>query len=538
MNYASVVNPNPATIPQRQPLDDRQVENDAGGYVYSIGRWGQLDRLLLIGTEGGTYYANEQKHTKRNYDALKACLAEDGARAVGRIREVSVGGLAPKQDAAIFALAVACTSTDPDTRHWAQSAINDVCRTASTLMLFLEQYKGLGGKWPRSMRTAVQGWYGEKSVESLAYQTIKYRTRNGWSHRDILRLAHLKPSGAKTSLLHWLVKDEWEGDEKPRMVEGFFKAQECKSAKDVAKVIAEYGIPREAVPTEFLKTPEVWDALLPSMPMTAMIRNLGNMSAAGLLVPGSVAAFFVGKRLHDAERMTKARIHPLNVLMAMRQYGLGRGLRGSNTWNAVSSVLSDLDDAFYMAFKGIQPTGKRFLLGLDCSPSMGSGSGISGLTAREVAGALAMVWAATEPVCEVMGFGTSFRNLGFTRKMSLADATGRVSGDWGGTDCSLPYRYASQVKQDFDVFVVITDNETHSGSMHPKVALAQYRNQHVKDARQIVLGVTATDFSIADPNDPLSLDIAGFGSDVPAVLNAFVGGPQASMPSEDEGESE
>src|SRR5689334_5683466 len=117
MNYASVVNPKPETIPQSEPLDDRQIKNDAGGYVYSVGRWGQLDRFLILGAEGGTYYANEQKHVKRNYDALKSCLNEDATRTIKRIREVSVGGLAPKQDAAIFALAVAATWGDASVRH-------------------------------------------------------------------------------------------------------------------------------------------------------------------------------------------------------------------------------------------------------------------------------------------------------------------------------------------------------------------------------------------------------------------------------------
>ena len=46
---------------------------------------------------------------------------------------------------------------------------------------------------------------------------------------------------------------------------------------------------REAVPTGLLNDPAIWDALLVDMPMTAMLRNLGKMSAVGLLMPAADA---------------------------------------------------------------------------------------------------------------------------------------------------------------------------------------------------------------------------------------------------------
>lgn len=42
---------------------------------------------------------------------------------------------------------------------------------------------------------------------------------------------------------------------------------------------------REHIPTDLLNDRSVWAALLVKMPMTAMIRNLGKMSAVGLLTP-------------------------------------------------------------------------------------------------------------------------------------------------------------------------------------------------------------------------------------------------------------
>ena len=44
------------------------------------------------------------------------------------------------------------------------------------------------------------------------------------------------------------------------------------------------------------------------------------------------------------------------------------------------------------------------------------------------------------------------------------------------------------------------------------------------DARMIVVGMTATECSIADPTDPLMLDVAGFDASVPALISGFARG--------------
>ncbi|MEZ4618895.1 MAG: hypothetical protein R2867_25735 [Caldilineaceae bacterium] len=40
-----------------------QVMNSAGGYAWAVDSWTRLDRFLVLGTEGGTYYTGEQQLT-------------------------------------------------------------------------------------------------------------------------------------------------------------------------------------------------------------------------------------------------------------------------------------------------------------------------------------------------------------------------------------------------------------------------------------------------------------------------------------------
>jgi hypothetical protein len=73
----------------------------------------RLDRFLILGSEGGAYYATEQRLTKENAVNLAEAIAEDGARVVARILAISESGRAPKVQPAIFALA-ACAGFGDD----------------------------------------------------------------------------------------------------------------------------------------------------------------------------------------------------------------------------------------------------------------------------------------------------------------------------------------------------------------------------------------------------------------------------------------
>ena len=96
---------------------------------------------------------------------------------------------------------------------------------------------------------------------------------------------------------------------------------------------------------------QVWAALLENMPMTAMIRNLGKMSAISLLKPLSSHAALVCKRLKDEALLKKARIHPFNVLLALKTYESGSGDKGKLKWEVNQTIVQALDDAFYASFK-------------------------------------------------------------------------------------------------------------------------------------------------------------------------------------------
>jgi 60 kDa SS-A/Ro ribonucleoprotein len=91
----------------------------------------------------------------------------------------------------------------------------------------------------------------------------------------------------------------------------------------------------------------------------------------------------------------------------------------------------------------------------------------------------------------------------------------------GGTDCSLPMRWAAENKYDVDSFFVYTDSETWAGPVHPHQALNAYRQKRGIAAKLGVVGLLSSDFTIADPSDAGMLDVVGFDSSAPAILADF-----------------
>ena len=517
--------------PQSEPIPgSAMVANSAGGFAFAVDDWTRLHRFLILGSEGGSYYAKERPLTLENARAVARCIESDGRRAVREVVDVSRGGKAPKNDPAVFALAMAAGLGDDATRAAALAALPEVCRIGTHLFQFVEAVQGFRG-WGRSLRDAVAHWYLDQDPAKLAYGVVKYQRRNGWTHRDVLRKAHPKATDAATNavLRYAARRPDADGDallhdgDTPAVIAAHEAARTADAAEAV-RLIRDADLPRESLPTELLTRPEVWEALLERMPMTAMLRNLGNMSKCGLLAPNSDAEATVAARLLDADRLRSARVHPLAMLTALKTYASGHGLRGGGQWTPAPRVVDALDRAFELAFDNVEPTRKRWLLGVDVSGSMGMGN-VAGspLTPAEAAAAMALVTARTEPTCYVHGFADTFRDLGITPRMRLDDVLARTrSMNFGATDCALPMTWAMQNNVDADVFVVLTDGETWFGKIHPVQALRQYRERTGIPARLIVVGMVANAFSIADPEDAGMLDVVGFDTATPAVMREFV----------------
>jgi 60 kDa SS-A/Ro ribonucleoprotein len=559
--------------PQSEKARENQVKNDAGGYVFEVDIWTRLNRFLIMGCENGSYYTSESKMVSLNYECIVECLKSDAKRTVDTILSISDSGRAVKNAPAVFALAVCSVFGDQKTKEYANKVMPKVARFSTDMFSWVDAINTLKeGKKGKGLLRAIGRWYTEKDADFLAYQVCKYPSRSiggeKWSHADLLKLARISPSKGdkpsrngraltipssshakvfqyavrgitsdedreisqnvemetgKTQKAFGLSEEELESlkNSSLKYIWAHEKCKKANSVKEVVKIIKDHGVTRESVLPHFRNEIEVQKALLPGMPMTALIRNLGGMTSSGLLKPLSDETSLVIDNITNEETLKKARIHPMSVMLALKTYSKGSGMRTS--WNPVPAIRDALEDAFYKCFNYVEPTGKKFLFGVDVSGSMSWTFDSNHLmSACEAAAVVAMTCARTEKNYHIMAFSDAFKDLNITSKDSLNTVIRKTSNhNFGRTDCALPMKYAIKNELDVDVFVILTDSDTWVGDIHPFEALKKYRKKFNKNAKLAVLAFSASKFSIADPSDAGMIDIAGLDSSVPVILSEF-----------------
>lgn len=537
----------PRRTPQSKPIPGREHEmhrGPASGYVFKTGDWERLDRFLIIGTDGGTYYASERSLTVENATVVRRCLKDDRGRAIARIVEISDRGLAPKNDPAILALVIAFVELKGQHVAELRMALQRVCRTGTHLFQFLEAVTGMRGGG-RGLNGAVRAWMNAKPVDKLALQMVKYRNRAGWTWRDVLRRYRPRPgikdedattNMPRAALYAWAAGKAADAVELPSIVRNTLVASEAQEVGDLARHVLESRLPWECVPSEHTTDPQVLEALFEHMPMMATVRQLSRLQAHGVLPKrrDDVVA-----RLNDPEAIQKSRIHPVALMLAAHAYEVGRGRH--LTWTPDPKIVDALDDAFQLALKCAEPTGKRMLIAIDSSGSMHGATAYNGIPLFKIAAAMALTYVRTDGAhCMAFdydagqAYGGRYRrpnngmhSLALSGRMRVTDAMRaiRALGMGGGTDCALPFRYALERELDVDCFVVFTDSETWAGrNQHPAQAFQAYKEKRNPKARVVWCAMTAGSSSLGLPDDGSALGISGFDASAPKLVGDFAAG--------------
>ncbi|MGI5201595.1 TROVE domain-containing protein [Spirillospora sp. CA-108201] len=538
--------------PQTRPLPGReadQVRNAAGGYAFALDLWRRLEDFIVLGTAGGTYYVDAGELTADNVAVVDGAIRADGPRTVALAEQVSTARppRAPSNRGALFVLAAAHASGDTPTRQAAARALPNVARTTEHLATWFGYYKQLGGKATgsstkirsrRSLRRAMADTLMSDDVEAVAYRACKARQRRTpqaelFHLRDVLRLARPHPvTPQRRALFGWItgaVPDK-EAREQIARVDDFLTAQAAGSVREARQIIATRGVPWEFLPDRWLTEPEVWDALIDTIGVTALLRNLGRMTRLGTLTPLGDAVRRVHARLTDAEALAAARIHPMSVYLALAAYRAGftpaRPGKEPQSWSPVAAVCDALEEAWELSYGHTEPSGARLLIAVDASSSMNWAQVLANGTpvgaTYEVANTLAAIMMRIERGnAHCIEVSTQMQPSPITARTSITEIQGRRPYG-GGTDLSIPFTWALAEHVKADGVLVLTDNVTWAGDQHPSQALAEYRRRVSPAARLIVAGMSPTGQSIGDPRDAGVLNVAGLDANLPALVTEFI----------------
>jgi len=534
-------------VPQGQKLDTEQVTNRAGGFTYDVGLRGQLDRWFMLGPGGasGTYYASEREMTRENATVIQKLIDQGDGEFIVK-RAIEMRGRVPKVEPMIFALAMVMAGKDDGAKNAVANNLTKICWTGTQFFQFVSAVKQMRG-WGRAFRQAVQNWYLSKSALGLAKNLTKYRNREGWRHRDVLLMGHVRAKDPDQNLVlkYIVARDKGNPDQIDKAVAAVMESsspaaeylqsieQLCAYAAEgnivaAQDLISEQKLPREVLPTQMLKMPETWAALLPEMGGQALLRNLGNLSRVSLLVPGSMEARFVANRISDSDWVKQEHLHPVFIFTAWNTYKQGRGIRSQGEgWQVTPAVVSALEKAFYASFKNVTPIGKPMMLSLDVSGSMTMGNviGMEGVMPIEAEALMAMVRLKVERPGDVIvsGFDTDYYDIPLRSEMSLDDVLWTMkSTRWGGgTDAAVGIKQALKNGWKLDYFEVHTDNESWTGDTHVVQAMNRYRKEVNPDVRMSVFAYTSTRNTLAKPGAGYMLDVIGFDTAAPDIVSSF-----------------
>lgn len=532
MNYKFFTQKKTGT-PQSQPIPGREAEmlqGRSGGFMFDAGIWQMLRRCLLIGTAKSTYYAGKQELTDDFVAVVRQAIAEDPNRVAAEILYAS-DGRAINNSAPILALVLVSMGDAPEAKKAFGEIFPQVVRTGSHFYEWLSYTKTLRG-FGKVVRQAGKNWLSRQDVKSLAYQLLKYQQRLDFSHRDALRLFHVKPpSEDHQQLFAWVIKG-WE--ELPAAIPSQAMAQIWwyewlkRNPNKTHEAIAQGHLTHEMAAPVGKMDKQAWQLLFNEMPVTAMLRNLGSLTELGVLrADGRANLDRVAAVLNDKERLRKGRIHPIDVLKALKTYQSGGKLgRSQKTWNPVSRIVDILEKAVELSFDVVEPTSKVFMHAIDVSGSMSCGVVQSvGLSCCEIATTMALVTAKSEKNYMIRGFATEFRDLGITAKDSFGSAIRKASNqNFGGTDASVAYDWMIKNKFKADVICFWTDSESWAGNKHPSQALDEYRKKVNPNIKAVYVTLAPYRITLVDPKDPLSWDLGGFDPGMPRIIQMLAKG--------------
>ena len=521
------------------------VPNFGGGYSLKMHPMDVMERFLILGVEGSYYAIGKNQLLQNNTKNIISIIGSDPKNAAKLIRVVSSQKRAISNDPAIYATALLCSHPNINIRQLGYDLVSDVCRTGTHLFHFCEMVSNMRG-FSRGLNRAISNFYTEKDWDSLVYQTLKYRQRDGWSVAKVMRLAHpnFRSNPYNNALADYIVNGNEEN-----LYNLCYNGVECKGSKQVLSFleiskwkesekskkqmrelithIVFSDLTQEFIPTWYKNEPEVQEALLEKMPLMATLRNISSYTASGLIAPFSKASKLVSERITNQEALRKAGVHPLNVFVTSRIYNSGRGFKGSLAWSPDPKVSSALEDCFNLSFSSAPVMGKNFMISVDVSGSMSSKFQNYPFTYCEVASCIALAMVKREPSTYVVGFSDKLNHLNFTEKDTLDSAVKKASKfNCGYTNAGLSIKYAIDKKLDVDVFLHITDNDFNNGK-HPLTLTQDFREKMNKpQTRLMSVGLIPYDYGtigngLADGIDKYSMDISGFDSSIPTIIHKF-----------------
>lgn len=426
-----------SAIAKLLPVAD--TPNREGAPAYAYGPEAKLAQLAATGTLSDSFYATAETHLT---EALAAVQAVDPYFAAQAAIYARKSGTMKDMPALIAAY---LTVADPDLAVRVFGRVIDNGRMLRNFVQIIRS--GQVGRTSLGSRPKrlVQLWLEQASMTQL----MRAATGNDPSLADIVRMIHPKPAdAARCAFYGWLIGKPYDVEALPAEIAAF-EAWKRDPALPLPNVPFEWltAMPLDAVQWGELATRMGWQAL--RMNLNTLARN-GAFGVAG--VTEAVAA-----RLADAQAISKARVLPYQLMVALGQANEGVPLK----------VQAALEDALEASLASVPKVAGRVVVcpdvsGSMCSPATGYRKGASSkVRCIDVAALVAAAMLRTNRDARVLPFECGVVKLKLDPNARLAVNAAKLAGvGGGGTNVSAPLAQLNAERAAVDLVVIVSDNES------------------------------------------------------------------------------
>ncbi len=557
----------------RKPLvgrEEEMIKNDEGIYVFKSTPEGILKRFVIFGSLSGSL--NEEINNTTLTKILEV-IKENPETSWKVVSEENKKNKTFRRIPTWIVTSYLYTLINSQDELWKQykENFNEIIKLPTDLFGFLHYLKAFhGGKisWNSRLRKLISNWYLSKDIDQLTYYVLKYKKRYDWSHKDILRLIHIKPQTEEQKrLFSYITKKEIpETPENPllddyltiqkinnEILDKTFRGKNSNLLKHLKKnpeffryikedlrtdleEVSQYydlsttkllskatevfrtppkqvleiirrnkNITWEFIPSQWLTNPETWKVLLPNLPAEALFRNLPRFSSYGLTEPFSE---YEEKVIEELRRKYK-KAHPLRVAAAYLNYTKGKSqtLKWKVNGNIHSTLSELLKDRLANAYPKIF---NNLIVSLDVTPVKGRYNHVkeaSILTYTFLQSNLAhKTWVRS------IHHSTPLHN-----KMSLNEIL-YILNDVDKTE-NPPSHLIEEVlnkKIKTDGFIIITSHGGWGKDMkeHYTQIIRKYRKQVNPGTEFYFIHLGKDCYSLKDPQDTLSFELTGYSPDL------------------------
>jgi 60 kDa SS-A/Ro ribonucleoprotein len=454
-------------------------------------------QTLLTNTFGKTFYTTEREVVSESIKLHNDMVNKDPAFMANALVYARNEGYMRSQP--IYGLAVLARKGATDAKAGlAESAARDhfkrifnhVIKTPKDLLDFVTVVDTMRG-WGNSIRKQVRQWLSDKMS---VYWAIKYGSlKSGtFTLRDVYRICHPKAmTGSKFGIVNYLVRGETK-IEHPDLdpILCFEKLKTATDAETKVQLITQGRLPHEVATTFAGKDRKVWEAIVPQMPIFALLKNLATIERNEVVKESKMK---IESTFSNEHQIRKSKILPFRFLSAMEKV-------------STPFIKDSLRDGLELSFHNLPEIVGSSVVFLDISGSM------KNLIKTASVFAVALMKKIEEG--KLYLFNTSIQEYQISKRDSLLTQAERIKVS-GGTETSVTINALLRNNEKYDNIIMFTDEQQNSGNPFCD-RLAAYQKRH-PNTKTFIIDVSSETESRSLPVDMKNVwYIFGWS---PSVLN-------------------